>query len=254
MTRILQITDTHILGEPGREMHGVDSHASLRLVLEAAMNLPGKPDLVIVTGDLSEDASPESYRRLRELFRGLQLPVYVIPGNHDSVTQMKDELVGTSIRMERILDLAEWRLIFLDSTVPRKDHGRLDESSLRFLDEAIADAPEKPVFVCLHHGPFSPCVLDSCSLQDGQVFLDTLLAHENARLVVSGHVHTELHRRAAQLTLLASPSTFVQAKHPASKNDPAPHVLDNSRFGFRTIELKSGGAFESSVHWVPNGG
>lgn len=84
--RILHLTDTHLLGDPQQRHHGVDTAANLRAVLKRASDLEHL-DLVAITGDLSEDGSETSYRRLRSIVepwakaRGAQV-VYLM-GNHD---------------------------------------------------------------------------------------------------------------------------------------------------------------------------
>src|SRR5882724_3280896 len=92
--RALQITDLHLLSEVGATIYGTDSFESLRAVLERALGLPAPPEIIVATGDLSEDGSAASYRRLRGLLLETGLPVHVLPGNHDSVIEMKRALIG----------------------------------------------------------------------------------------------------------------------------------------------------------------
>jgi 3',5'-cyclic AMP phosphodiesterase CpdA len=54
----------------------------LRLpLLEAAAQL--KPDLVVVSGDLTQRARPEQFQQAREFLDQLPRPLIVVPGNHD---------------------------------------------------------------------------------------------------------------------------------------------------------------------------
>jgi 3',5'-cyclic AMP phosphodiesterase CpdA len=87
--RVLHITDCHVLPESGAKVYGVDTFRALQRVLTAALTLRNPPDLILATGDLSEDGSAGSYRRLRDALVGTGLPVYAIPGNHDSSQQMQ---------------------------------------------------------------------------------------------------------------------------------------------------------------------
>ena len=57
--RIVQVTDCHIVAEPGRRIYGTDTFCSLRAVLKQA--LATRPELILATGDLSEDGSDGSF-------------------------------------------------------------------------------------------------------------------------------------------------------------------------------------------------
>jgi hypothetical protein len=98
--RIVHITDTHIIAEPGAEVYGVDSFAALESLLAVMQRDAWTPHLLIATGDLSEDGSVGSYQRLRSLLTSLGLPVYCIPGNHDVLSQMHAHLQGGPISLE----------------------------------------------------------------------------------------------------------------------------------------------------------
>ena len=61
---LVQLTDCHLFGEPETVMLGVNTDASLRAVLRQ-IDADGKhPDLLLATGDLSQDGEPAAYRRL----------------------------------------------------------------------------------------------------------------------------------------------------------------------------------------------
>ncbi len=46
-----------------------------------------------------------------------------------------------------------WHFVMLDSSVKGKVFGALSEAELAFLDSALAQQPELPTMVCLHHHP-----------------------------------------------------------------------------------------------------
>src|SRR5512133_296719 len=84
--RILHLSDSHLFGDDTLQYDRVDTLAALRRVLERAGVLD-RADVVVLSGDLSNDGSAESYRRLRALVepwaaaRGAVV-VYAM-GNHD---------------------------------------------------------------------------------------------------------------------------------------------------------------------------
>jgi Icc protein len=81
---IAQITDCHLPADPQQTYRGINPHKNLRTLLMKVRAM--KPDLLLATGDLSEDGSRASYRALQEYFRPLGVPVLALPGNHDNDT------------------------------------------------------------------------------------------------------------------------------------------------------------------------
>jgi predicted phosphodiesterase len=73
--RVIQLSDLHI----GLKTHP-EGEAHTRQAIAIVNQL--KPDLVIVSGDLSENY-PEARQEAHDLLEGLQVPYRVVPGNHD---------------------------------------------------------------------------------------------------------------------------------------------------------------------------
>lgn len=255
-TRLLQVTDCHLVSEAGREIYGVDPYRALQSVLRAALASAEPPELVVATGDLSEDGSEGSYRRLRALFLEAALPVYVIAGNHDSADAMRRLLPGGPIEWARCVDLPAWRLVLLDSTVPGEPHGYLSAAELDYLAGVLAQDPARPVVICLHHSPTRPCPHSGCHLRNDDELEALLDAHANARVVLSGHSHLELERRGRHTTFLTTPASCAQCSH-AQPGEPvdhedfgASHAYDARRQGCRLVTLHDDGRFEAEVRWL----
>ena len=73
MTTLLHLSDLHF-GKP-----------FLPDVAEAVLRQSGelKPDVVVVSGDFTQRARAEQFRRAAEFIAQLDAPVVVTPGNHD---------------------------------------------------------------------------------------------------------------------------------------------------------------------------
>ena len=254
--RMLQITDCHLLPEAGGKIYGADTYRSLSSVLQSALALPERPDLIVATGDLSEDGSDDSYRRLRQLLLDVGLPAYVIAGNHDSVEAMRRSLIGGPIRMEPCVDLDGWRVVFLDSKVVGEPYGYLEKAELHRLAETLSADSERPAIVCLHHSPIRPCPSTGCHLKNDDELIAVLDLHANARAVLAGHSHLALERRIQHATLLTTPATSSRCVHAQTGESVdhedfwSSHRFDASWHGFRMLSLHGDGRFESSVHWA----
>ena len=55
------------------------------------------PDLLLATGDLSEDGSRTSYLALRNYLKPLGIPVLALPGNHDDPGLLAEVFPGSPV-------------------------------------------------------------------------------------------------------------------------------------------------------------
>ena len=151
--RILHLSDTHLLADPeARYNRIVDPRASLRAVL-AAHSAVADLDAVVVSGDLSDDGDPESYRELRATLeewcaeRGAELVLAL--GNHDDRAGF-----GAGGPWNREVVVHGIRILVLDSSVPGgASWGLLAEPTLAWLRSRARADPTAPTVVVLHHPP-----------------------------------------------------------------------------------------------------
>ena len=85
---IAQITDCHLPADSQQKYRGINPHRNLKALLKKVRRL--KPDLLLATGDLSEDGSLVSYLALQKFFKPLGIPVLALPGNHDDAGKHPD--------------------------------------------------------------------------------------------------------------------------------------------------------------------
>ena len=92
MAQFLHLTDLHVVA-PGKLASGVlDTRSQLREAIDRLTELRGplgSLEAALVTGDISDDGSPESYEFARTELERLELPLLVIPGNHDDREAMR---------------------------------------------------------------------------------------------------------------------------------------------------------------------
>lgn len=149
--RILHLSDTHLFGDDTLHYGVVDTAAALDRALTAASGIEDI-DAVVLSGDLSDDGSPESYRRLRSTVdpwaaeRGATV-VYAM-GNHD-VRAGFEEVLGARTGTTTVGGV---RIVRLDSSVPGYGYGAIDDAQLDWLREELSADPA-PAIVVLHHPP-----------------------------------------------------------------------------------------------------
>jgi 3',5'-cyclic AMP phosphodiesterase CpdA len=203
--RILHLSDTHLFGD-GTLHHGaVDTMAALRRVLDRAAVLDAV-DVVVASGDLSDDASAESYRRLRAAIdpwaaaRGASV-VYAM-GNHD----LRDGFEQVLGERTGVTTVAGHRIVHLDSSVPGFGYGELGPEQLNWLRETLTEPATHGTVVVVHHPPVSAStsLLATLELQNPSALLDVCAAAD-VRLILSGHYHHSLATDAAGIPVIVAP-------------------------------------------------
>ncbi|AZY51041.1 phosphodiesterase [Bordetella avium] len=236
---LLQLSDSHLMADPDARMLGVNTDASLRAVIDLARRQEGQPELMLLTGDLAQDGSPQAYRRLQAHLRGA--PVRCLPGNHDAPEVMRQILADW---ISPVYDLPGWRIIMLDSTVPGEDFGHLDEAQLAVLDQAIKDAGPRHVLVALHHNlaRVDGNWQDPMMVDNAAAVFARLSAHPQTRIALWGHIHQEFDCRHHHLRLLGTPSTCFQF----TLNN-GQHAIDAKAPGYRWIKLYADGSIATGI-------
>ncbi len=241
--KLVQLTDTHLGEQPGTPLLGLDTDLSFGHVIERVRQDHPNLDLLLATGDLSDQGSLAAYRRFMALTDNLAQSSLWLPGNHDIPSMMHEVAVG---QMAGSKELAGWRIIMLDSSVAGKVSGELQAEQLDFLEQQLQQsaAAGQHVLVSLHHQPVPVgCAwLDQQSVADAGDFFTILDQFSHVRAVLWGHVHQQFESERRGVQLLASPSTCVQF---AANSDD--FKLDRQAPGFRWLDLHSNGRIESGV-------
>jgi 3',5'-cyclic-AMP phosphodiesterase len=242
--KVIQLTDTHLYGSPEDRLGGMDTHRSLRSVLELAQAQHWPPDLILATGDLSQDGSQKSYERLQTIFEPLAVPVYHLPGNHDVPAVMKRILSGGQVRTERHCRWGLWQIVLLDSTAPDEVGGHLADQELDFLEQCLRSNPELHALVCVHHQPVAigNHWMDEIGLDNPSRFFAVLDRYPQTKGVVWGHVHQNFEDELQGVRLLATPSTCIQFKPKT-----AHFTIDTTLPGYRWLELWPTGHIHTGV-------
>ncbi len=107
--RFLVINDTHYMSpECGEWLDGVVRQ----------MKTHGTVDFCLLAGDLTEHGKREDLAAVREVFKGLEVPVYVQIGNHDYVSQTDRRAYEKLFRrrLNYYFTNGGWQFVGLDST------------------------------------------------------------------------------------------------------------------------------------------
>ncbi|MDX2273631.1 MAG: 3',5'-cyclic-AMP phosphodiesterase [Cyanobacteriota bacterium] len=249
---IIQITDLHLFAKPHKDLLGVVTEKSFQAVLSTVASLWPLPEVMLLTGDLSQDGSIASYSRLKMFLKDLPIDIYWLAGNHDRLSAMQSELSGNQVYPDKVFCRQGWVFLLLNSLVPGKDSGYLTKETLKDLHKNLQQAADQGqhVLLSLHHPPFPVQSewLDGSTLQNPEDLFEVLDQFDHVRVVLFGHVHQELHHARGGVEYFACPSTCIQFK-PYSQD----FHLDEVPPAFREIWLYPDGSFKTQLTRVPEG-
>ena len=219
-TLVVQITDCHLRADQQQAYRGINPHDNLKTLLKKVEEL--KPDLLLATGDLSEDGSRISYKALHRYFDPLGIPVLALPGNHDDASLLAETFPGSPVDTIRTSEHGPWRIIRLNSCLPGKPEGRLSGKVLAELEHFIIGHDQHPLLLCLHHQPVtigSPWI-DRYRLLDPEALLQLVDHYPNVKGVAWGHIHQVFESDRNGTTMLGGPSSAINALPGAQKFTP----------------------------------
>jgi 3',5'-cyclic AMP phosphodiesterase CpdA len=230
---IAQITDTHIRPAGRLAYRKVDTTAYLTRAVQHLLGLDPRPDVVVATGDLVDAGRPDEYRRLRALLTPLTMPVYLVPGNHDDRGALREVFADHAYLprtgfVQYVVEGFPVRLVALDTLVPGQPGGLLCAERLAWLDARLAEAPERPTLIFMHHPPFRTGIhhMDAMGLAGGDAMRDVVARHRQVEAVVCGHLHRPIQVRWGGTIASTAPSTAHQVALDLRDHGPAEFVLE----------------------------
>ena len=127
-----------------------------------------KPDVVVVSGDLTQRAKPEQFAAARDFLDELcDVPKVVVPGNHDvPLYRARERLVNPyglyrkyiGDDLDQVFQFDGAVIVGLDSTAPHRSlvNGRISLEQLEFCEKAFQSAPADAARIVVAHHHFAP--------------------------------------------------------------------------------------------------
>lgn len=194
---IAQLTDIHIGFDRGNAEER--NMMRLRAAIDRLVHGPNRPDLLLLTGDLTEFGDAESYARLAEAVAACPFPVWPMVGNHDDRAALLAAFPRTPSEggfVQFAIELGDLRLIALDTLEPGRHGAGFCEARAAWLAARLAEAPATPTMIAMHHPPFETGLawLDG---DEGEPwvarFAAAVAGHRQIRAIVAGHLHRTIH-------------------------------------------------------------
>lgn len=188
---IVHLSDLHF----GRADPGV-----VRALHDAVWTL--EPDIVAISGDLTQRARRGQFRRAKDFIDSLPSPRLVVPGNHDVplfnlIARLFDPLGGyrravTGDLSPTLTDEVVW-VTGIDTTRPASwKSGRVDAETLTRIQASLDGVPSATVKIVVAHHPF-----DTSDGTGATPSLHTLTA-AGIDVFLTGHLHTSYAGHTAQ--------------------------------------------------------
>ena len=241
---IIQITDLHLYADKSTIAHKINTFDSAKLIFQTIENDEKSFDMLILTGDLSDDGSVSSYENLKYLLRNFVCPIYLMPGNHDSLDKIKSISNSNNLQNQNYKDMGEWGIFMFNTKKNDSPNGILHENELTYFDKIINSENNSFLLVMLHHHPvlIGSESMDKMIIENSNELLNRINSNK-IKGVGWGHIHNEISINYKGAQLFSTPSTCYQAK-PKSKK----FIIDHSQSpGYRVIRLQDGGVIDTEV-------
>jgi len=213
---VLQLSDSHLAADPQARYRDQPADANLAELRPAIVDLA--PNAIVLSGDVSEDASPASYWRMGGFVRDLAPVVAWAPGNHDERSVMAEVFDELGFEAGPIVLLGGWQLVLLDSARSDRPEGALDDDRLAAIEQMDE---QRPALVFLHHQPLligSPWI-DKYPLVEPERLWQRL-AGRPVKAVAFGHVHQVFEGEHQGVACLSAPSTAANSQRQVEKFTP----------------------------------
>lgn len=230
MSVLLQISDTHFGTEQGAVLEA--------LVLLARQQ---RPDLLALSGDITQRARPAQFRAARAFLDSLGVPVLAVPGNHDiPLFDLWRRLRSPYARycaafgndLEPVHHAPDLMLVGVNTTRPwRHKNGEVSALQIERVARRVAEADPAQLRVVMVHQPLAVTrAEDEPNRLRGHADALRRWAEAGVDLVIGGHIHLPY---VMPIQGLARPLWVVQAGTAASSRvrDGVPNSVNLLRCG-----------------------
>lgn len=230
MSVLLQISDTHF---------GTEQAAVVEAL--AALARQQRPDLLVLSGDITQRARPAQFSAARAFVDRLGAPLLAVPGNHDIPlfdlwTRLRRPyaryVAAFGAELEPVHRSRELLVVCLNTTRPwRHKHGEVSAQQVDRVARLLEGAQSSQLRVVVVHQPVAvPRAGEASNRLRGHEGAIERWAAAGADVVMGGHIHLPY---VMPLPGLARPLWVVQAGTAVSSRvrDGVPHSVNVLRWG-----------------------
>ena len=200
MVHFLHFSDIHIPDKRGDLRYKRDPFQKLDNLIEYAKKLELNPSFTIITGDLSQTGTTQSYKHVKKYISKLQNlggPVLPIMGNCDKRSNYSKILLGkTSHQSEPPCYYSKTiegiHVIAMDSPTPSSIMGSFCEKQLDWLETELREHKDKLSVIAFHEPIYFFGELGVFDKSDALRFRE-IVSTGNVLAVLNGHLHCPIY-------------------------------------------------------------
>lgn len=223
---IAQLTDIHVGFAPDEQPEELNL-TRLRAVLARLFAGPNRPDLLVLSGDITDHGDPASFAKAAAMLQDCPCPVLPLVGNHDS----RGALIGAFPHItptdggfvHYVTQAAGLRIICLDTLEDGRHGGAFCEARAAWLAARLAEAPDAPTLIFMHHPPLATGIdwMDPPADEPWITRLHgVLMGQDQVQAIHCGHLHRPIAAQFAGIPLGVTPSVAPLVALDLSPIDP----------------------------------
>ena len=211
---IAQITDIHLGFDQGNPNEL--NRRRLDTLLATLVAMKPQPDILLLSGDLTEFGDDISYARVKEATAGLPFPVFPMLGNHDdreAFARAYPEIDVMEGFVQYAIEDYPVRILTLDTLVEIRHGGSLCEKRVAWLRDRLDEQPDRPTLIALHHPPVESGLSWMGESPDApwmKRLEDVVSDFANIVALIAGHLHRPMVTRFGGTILAVCPASAPQ--------------------------------------------
>ncbi|HEY6814557.1 MAG TPA: phosphodiesterase [Croceibacterium sp.] len=208
---IAQMTDIHIGFAPNEGIEELN-YSRFEATLERLAEGPNRPDMLVLSGDITDNGDHESFAKTVALLADCPCPVWPMVGNHDTregLLRAFPQVRTDDGFVHYVLEGEGLRIVLLDTLEPGRHGGAFCEARQAWLTARLDEAPDTPTLVFMHHPP----VVSGIEWMDPDPdenwigrFGQAVEGREQILAIHCGHLHRALATRFRGIPLNVTPS------------------------------------------------
>lgn len=244
--KILHVSDIHFCKGYEKSLTGYKSVLykmqspllPLDFCLDRVMKEVKDLDVLLISGDLSEDGTEDDYRHLHEYLEEKMgdIPIVVTLGNHDSKRGFRQGWLGEDGEepYNVVQKIGNITVVGFDNSVQGNPNGEVSEEQMQWLEKTLDDHAGETVFLLIHHH-LKDQQLSGVPYMPGSDELLDLLRRKGVSCIFCGHTH---HNYAGVLRDIPYYTVDGMSFYADNRTDGA--VRFQEKFGYGYYEFENG--------------
>jgi 3',5'-cyclic AMP phosphodiesterase CpdA len=249
--KIIQITDTHLLGADRANVYGLNAAYRLKRAIKSVNAYHSDAAFIVLTGDLADVASEAAYDLLKRILKKSKLPVYPIVGNHDIRAQFGKHFayVNGDGFVQYVQEKEGKVFLFLDTLVEGERYGKMCTKRLKWLEEKLEKYKKRPVYLFMHHHPVDSGLYEMdhyANFRSGKPFWKLIDRYGNVKHITFGHLHRIMQISRKSVSMHTTRSTTFQVSY--QPQEELEYLTNKEKPTYAVMEILKGDLLRIHQH------